>query len=107
MKRILTETTKIKNIQRGFLMALLLTASALVFAPAQAEAKVIVRTRTRPVRVVRVQRPAPRRTVVVTTPVLQVKVVKPGKHHEVWIPGHFNKTPGHRAVWIPGHWKTI
>jgi len=93
---------------RNFIIAILVTVFAVVMMPEKSEARVIVKTRVKPVKVVRVKKPAHRRTVVVVkTPVVKVKVVKPVQEKNVWVPGHFRKINGRKAVWVPGHWKTI
>ncbi len=90
-----------------FIVSILVTFAAAVLVPGISEARVIVRTKARTVKVLRVKNTVPVRTVVVKTPVLKVKVVKPKQKKNVWVPGHYRMVNGRRAAWIPGHWKTI
>lgn len=112
---------------RGLLLALILMTVALLAAPRNADAGLVIRAKAGPVKIissprakavvvgpsrgVTVHRPRPAGRVLVAKRVGPRTVVKCGVRkapvQRVWVPGHWVKTGPRTSRWVPGHWKRV
>jgi hypothetical protein len=119
MKRLASDT---HAPTRKAILALLVVVAVSFGSVAVSQARVVVRAKVGPARVivasrpalckvvVKPARPAPAKVVVVSRPTPTTIVVKPAKPADgdhVWVPGHTVKRPGRPARWVPGHWQRV
>ncbi len=90
------------NFLKKILLTGLMALAMSLILPASSDARVVIRIRPQPLRVIKT---VPLKTVIVSSPSVAVVKVKTPVH-KTWVPGHYRKGSRQQMTWIPGHWVT-